>query len=48
MKPEVTTLVKRLYHFNVRKASESIRSNVKLAGVLLRDMNFIYPVRTAF
>ena len=45
MKPKVTILVEHRYHFNTSKAHESIRFNVKLAEMLLRDMNFIYPVR---
>jgi hypothetical protein len=47
MKPNVTTRVEHLYHFKTSKAPESIRFNVKLAEMLLRDMNFIYPVRPA-
>jgi hypothetical protein len=43
VKPKVTTLVEHRYHFNTSKAPESIRSNVELAKMLLRDMNFIYP-----
>ena len=45
MKPKVTTLVEHRYHFSTSKAPGSIRSNAKLAETLLRDMNFIYPVR---
>jgi len=45
MKPKVSTLVERLYNFKTSRAPESIRLNVELAKVLLRDMNFIYPVR---
>ena len=45
MKPKVTILVEHRYHFNTSKAHESIRFNVKLAEMLLRDMDFIYPVR---
>ncbi|KAH9985001.1 hypothetical protein BJV77DRAFT_1162258 [Russula vinacea] len=37
------TLVEHHYHLNTSKAPESIRSNVKLAKTLLRDMNFIHP-----
>jgi hypothetical protein len=44
MKPKVSTLVEHLYHFKTSRAPESIRFNVELAKVLLRDMNFIYPV----
>jgi hypothetical protein len=47
MKPNVTTRVEHLYHFKTSKAPESIRFNVELAKMLLRDMNFIYPVRPA-
>jgi len=43
MKPKVSTLVEHLYHFKTSKAPESILSNVELAKMLLRDMNFIYP-----
>ncbi len=46
MKPKVNTLVEHLYHFETSKAPESIRSNVELAKILLRDMNFIYLVST--
>ncbi|KAN0116036.1 hypothetical protein V8E52_006342 [Russula decolorans] len=42
MKPNVTTRVEHLYHFKTSKAPESIRFNVELAKMLLRDMNFIY------
>ena len=45
MKPELTSIVEHLYHFNASEAPESIRSNVNLAEMLLRDMTFIYPVR---
>ena len=47
MKPKIMTLVEHRYHFNTSNAPESIRSNVKLAKTLLRDMKFIYPVGTA-
>jgi len=43
MKPNVTTCVEHLYHFKTSIAPESIRFNVELAKMLLRDMNFIYP-----
>ncbi|KAF8494171.1 hypothetical protein F5888DRAFT_675088 [Russula emetica] len=43
MKPNVTARVEHLYHFKTSKAPESIRFNVELAKMLLRDMNFIYP-----
>ncbi|KAI0280059.1 hypothetical protein BGY98DRAFT_966330 [Russula aff. rugulosa BPL654] len=43
MKPKVSTLVEHLYQFKTSSAPESIRSNVELAKVLLKDMNFIYP-----
>jgi len=42
MKPNITTRVENLYHFKTSKAPESIRSNVELAKMLLRDTNFIY------
>ena len=45
MKPKVATLVETLYHFNTSQAPDSIRSNIELAQTLLKDMNFIYPVR---
>ena len=45
MKPKVATLVETLYHFNTTQAPDSIRSNIGLAQKLLKDMNFIYPVR---
>lgn len=45
MKPKVATLVETLYHFNTSQAPDSIRFNVELTQTLLKDMNFIYPVR---
>jgi len=45
MKPKVAALVETLYHFNTSQAYGSIRSNAKLAEALLKDMNFVYPVR---
>ena len=45
MKPKVATLVETLYHFDTSQAYASIRSNAKLAETLLKDLNFVYPVR---
>jgi hypothetical protein len=45
MRPNVSTLVEHLYPFKTDKAPESIRFNVELAKMLLRDINFIYLVR---
>ena len=45
MKPKVAILVEHRYGFSTSKALESIRSNAELAEMLVRDMNFIYPVR---
>lgn len=43
MKPKVATLVETLYHFNTSQAHDSIRFNVRLTQMLLKDMNFVYP-----
>jgi hypothetical protein len=45
MKPKVSILVQHQYRFKTSKAPGSIRSNAKLAEMLLKDMNFIYQVR---
>ncbi len=43
MKPKFETLVENMYNF---KASEAqVSHNVRRARQLLRNMNFIYPVR---
>ena len=45
MKPKVATLVETLYNFKTGPAHTSISYNARRAQVLLRHMNFIYPVR---
>ena len=45
MKPKVATLVETLYSFKTGQAHTSISYNTRRAQVLLRHMNFIYPVR---
>ena len=45
MKPKVTTLVENLYNFRTGQAHSSISYNTTRAQVLLKDMNFVYPVR---
>ena len=45
MKPKITTLVEYMYNFNTSKAPASTIHNIRRAGELLRNLNFIYPVR---
>ena len=45
MKPKVATLVETLYNFKTGQAHTSISYNARRAQVLLRHMNFTYPVR---
>ena len=45
MKPKVATLVETLYHFNTSQAHDSTRFNIRHTQMLLKDMNFVYPVR---
>ena len=44
-KPKFITLVEYMYDFNTSKAPASMIHNTRRAQELLRDMNFIYPVR---
>jgi hypothetical protein len=45
LKPKFTTLVEYMYNFNTSQARASVIYNAGRAQELLRDMNFIYPVR---
>ena len=45
LKPKFATLVEYMYNFNTSQARASIIYNAIRAQELLRDMNFIYPVR---
>ena len=45
MRPKVATLVEIMYNFKASQAHASISYNARRAQELLRDLNFIYPVR---
>ena len=45
LKPKIITLVEYMYNFNTSQAPASITRNATRTRELLRDMNFIYPVR---
>ena len=45
LKPRVTTPVEYMYNFETGQAPESIIYNTSRAQELLRNMNFIHPVR---
>ena len=45
LKLRVTTLVEYMYNFETGRAPASIIYNTSRAQELLRDMNFIHPVR---
>jgi hypothetical protein len=48
MKPKVTTLVENMYNFKTSQAPYSVSYNAIRAQVLLKDMNFVYPVRQRY
>jgi hypothetical protein len=48
MKPKVTTLVENMYNFRTSQAHSSISYNARRAQVLLKHMNFVYPVRQRY
>ncbi|KAI0248434.1 hypothetical protein BJV78DRAFT_1284781 [Lactifluus subvellereus] len=45
IKPRIATLVESMYAFDRKQTHESISYNAQLAQTLLKDMNFVYPVR---
>ena len=45
MKPKVTTLVENMYKFRTSHAYPCISYNARRAQLLLKNMNFVYPVR---
>jgi len=45
LKPKCTTLVEYMYNFNTSQAPASVMHNARRTRELLRDLNFIYPVR---
>ena len=45
MKPNVTTLVEKMYNFKTSQALASLSYNTRRAQELLRQMNFVFPVR---
>jgi len=45
MKPKFATLVEIMYNFKTSQAHASISYNARRAQELLRDLNFVYPVR---